>query len=498
MRVRIEISGVVQGVGFRPAVYRYALKNCITGFVFNSSRGVSIEAQGQRKNIHSFVIQLSEQPPAASVIDSFITEKLIDVKDEKSFNIYSSPNREGEKTAEISPDLATCRDCIDDIFDINNNRFNYPFTNCTNCGPRFTIIYDRPYDRHYTSMDKFTMCRECDDEYTNPGDRRFHAQPNGCARCGPELELIFKDKSVHSSGYLLTKAVKLLTEGKVAAIKGLGGFHFACDPFNRSTVQRLRTIKNRPDKAFALMMSSVNDINKYCFVSEFEKEALLSAAAPIVLLRKKNKNLDFLSPDNNYLGVMLPFSPLHHLILREIPVLIMTSANLRDEPLAYKNSEVTAFLENNTIDFALIHNREIIHRCDDSIVQFFGDIRQFIRRSRGYVPQAITITGEAKPPSLSLGGNKKNTFALTRGKKIFLSQHIGDLTDFRNYSYQKEQISEFSRLHNIQVKQIRCDAHPDYENYKDDALHIFHHHAHMLSVMAEHKLQGVLCGRPYM
>jgi len=519
----------VQGVGFRPCVYRYAVENELTGFIINSTKGVTIEVQGSQNQIDNFTTQLKNNPPETSVVYTFNLDYISSIDSEKSFEILFSEESGREKTAGISPDLATCENCIDDIFDIKNHRYNYPFTNCTNCGPRFTIIMDRPYDRQFTSMKEFTMCERCSGEYSDPGDRRFHAQPNACIACGPELKLIYTDKTLLSypdsiydrkncsqtatntkslnpqqapeySGSpekiiyagidYIDKTSELLKKGKIAAIKGLGGFHFACDPFNSKTLKRIREVKNRPNKAFSIMMSSIKEIKKYCSVSEYEEEALLSSAAPIVLLRKKNNRLEHVSPDNNYLGVMLPFTPLHHLLMDKIPILIMTSANRRDEPIAISDREAEAFLEINIIDFIVTHNRSIVHRCDDSIVHFLGKMKLYIRRSRGYVPNPILVTSVPQQSSISLGGNLKNTFALRRGKKIFLSQHIGDLGDYRNFQYQNSQINDFSRLLEINAEEVRCDAHPGYENYSAHGQHIYHHHAHMLSVMAEHDLKG--------
>ncbi|MBI9100022.1 MAG: carbamoyltransferase HypF, partial [Spirochaetaceae bacterium] len=358
------------------------------------------------------------------------------------------------------------------------------------CGPRFTIIKDRPYDRLYTSMSPFPMCSLCGDEYGNPENRRFHAQPNACSQCGPQLKLIHKDKTELAGNNAVHFTAQLLAKGQRAAIKGLGGFHFACDPLNESALSHLRKKKSRPHKSFALMMRDIEQIRKYCHVSAIEEEALLSISAPIVLLKKKNGKLDRVSPDNNYLGVMLPFTPLHHLLMKEIPLLIMTSANKRDEPLAIEDFTVISLMNEGFVDFILTHNREIINRCDDSIIQFVHGKIQFIRRSRGYVPHPVLIQSSSDKAILCMGGNLKNTFALRKGDKIFMSQHIGDLTDYLNYTYQKNQIEDFSRLIDIQPEETRCDAHPSYENYSTNSIHIYHHHAHMLSVMAEYNLRG--------
>ncbi len=490
MRVGIDIEGIVQGVGFRPTVYRYAEGNNLTGFTLNTAKGVHIQVQGESDRIESFINQLQTNPPVASKIDSFIIKQVDDARFEKGFTIRHSEFIGLTKSAGISPDLATCPDCLVEIFNSKNRRFGYPFTNCTNCGPRFTIVRDRPYDRKFTSMNSFPLCPDCSTEFTDPKDRRFHAQPNACTSCGPELKLILSDKREFKEDNLIFQTTEQLKKGKVVAIKGLGGFNFACDPHNIPALEHLRNVKNRPDKAFALMMKDINEIRKYCDLSIWEEEALLSPSAPIVLLRKLNNLLDRVSPDNNYLGIMLPYTPLHHLLMSEIPLLIMTSANKRDEPLAISDEELQSFMDDKIIDCYLTHNREIIHRCDDSIVHFLGNQQMFIRRSRGFVPAALSVKNHSEKTVLSLGANQKNTFALSTGNSIFLSQYIGDLTDFRNYKYQSEQIEDFSRLLNIDPQEIRCDSHPAYENYREEALHIYHHHAHMLSVMAEYDLNG--------
>lgn len=490
MRVGIEIKGIVQGVGFRPTAYRYALANNLRGFIRNSSRGVHIEIQGEQKAINSFIKQLKTNPPIASKMDSFVIDHMDDENSEAEFTISHSETLNTSKSAGISPDLATCTQCLNEIMDPSNRRFSYAFANCTNCGPRFTIIRDRPYDRKFTSMSPFPLCSACLAEFQNPRNRRFHAQPNACSNCSPELKLILSDKSLYDGGNLIVKTAEQLQMGKIAAIKGLGGFHFACNPQHSAALGNLRNFKNRPTQAFALMMKNIGEIQKYCIVSESEKKALLSPSAPIVLLRKCNDDLNRVSPDNNYLGVMLPYTPLHHLLMKEIPLLVMTSANKRDEPLAINDEEIEHFLDEKFIDCCLTHNREIIHRCDDSIVQFHIDQQVFIRRSRGFVPQPLTVESKTEKAVLSLGANQKNTFSLSIGNSVYLSQHIGDLTDFRNYQYQSGQIDDLKKLLNIEPQEIRCDSHPAYENYREEALQIYHHHAHMLSVMAEHNLHG--------
>lgn len=498
-RLIIHITGVVQGVGFRPTVYRYARNENLKGYVSNTGKGVTIEVEGEESSLSRFREKLLKNPPAAARIDSFSADEIPVRTDEDDFTIRFSETSPMEKSAGISPDMATCPDCREEIFSGSNRRNAYPFTNCTNCGPRFTIIHDRPYDRPLTTMSGFEMCPACKEEYNDPADRRFHAQPNCCPQCGPSLELNRNNDKSPTDNDLIEQAAQYLKKGEIGAIKGLGGFHFACDPLNSSTLKRLRDSKDRPNKAFALMMKDLDEIKKYCLLAAPEEKALLSSAAPIVLLRKSNNLLDAVSPDNNYLGVMLPFTPLHHLLMEKVPLLIMTSANRRDEPLAINDDEVKAFSDSGMVDFYLTHNRPIAHRCDDSIIQFVQERMQFIRRSRGYVPNPVFISGSISDTVvLSLGANMKNTFSFRKGGEVTLSQHIGDLADYRNLEYQSDQTDDLGKLLDLPKDRVRIDAHPGYENYRDDAGKIYHHHAHMLSVMAEHNLEkqsclGVIC-----
>ncbi|MFH1223881.1 MAG: carbamoyltransferase HypF [Pseudomonadota bacterium] len=488
-RVRIKVTGIVQGVGFRPTTYKYAHEYGVTGYVVNTSQGVTIEAEAEDNVLNDFINRLFTYPPRMSkVTGSNIQE--IPVKNETEFLILRS-EPEGEKVTDISPDIAVCDDCVKDILDKTNRRYLYPFTNCTNCGPRFTIIQDRPYDRRYTSMSGFKMCTDCEKEYNDPSNRRFHAQPNACPKCGPKLGLLGAD------GDPITETVKLLKSGKVVAVKGLGGFNIACDPFNNETVSRLRRAKKRGNKPFALMMKDIGVVRKYCVVSESEQKLLLSMAAPIVLLRKKDDALNNISPDNNYLGVMLPYTPLHKFIFSHVDALIMTSANKIDDPIAISDAEVNELIKDKMVDVALTNDRDIVHRCDDSISAIVNGDIQMIRRARGFVPSVFEIAPNAADHAgtISLGAELKNTFSVRIGNKIYMSQHIGDMDDIRNYDYQKEQINDFLKLLNIKTKNINIDMHPGYKNYDDKYNKIQHHHSHALSVMGEHGLLGkdVLC-----
>ncbi len=493
-RIAIHISGIVQGVGFRPTVYRYAIDNNLTGIVENSAQGVFIEIQGDRKQIELFTTTLENSPPPLAKIETFKSKEITLLKDEIDFQIVISKNI-GEKDVEISPDLATCKDCLNEIKDPKNRRYRYSFTNCTNCGPRFSIIKDRPYDRSLTSMSDFTMCDDCQKEYDNPLDRRFHAQPNACPKCGPQLSILDNNEIESPLDYSIEK----LKEGKILAIKGIGGFNLCCLP---TEISNLRKLKNRPSKAFALMMKDIETVEKFCELSIKEKESLLSPVAPIVLLKKRNDQFDSISPDNNYLGIILPYSPLHYLIMEPFEAIVFTSANKADEPIAIDDNSVRDLINEEIADLALTNNREIAHRSDDSIIQFIDDRIQTIRRSRGIVPTHINTQSQVETPALAMGANMKNTFAIRKTSKVYISQHIGELNDIRNYDYQKEQIDDLTGLLEISPAEICCDAHPGYENSvefgSEKYKKVYHHHAHMLSVMGEHNLLekdvlGIIC-----
>jgi len=474
-RVRIKVKGIVQGVGFRPTVYRHAKDTGVFGFVTNTPEGVTIEAEGNSAQIKSFIDAVTQSPPRMSRVTGVDIE-YIPSENSSAFVIIKSVYA-GEKNTEISPDIAVCPDCINDIFNAKDRRYLYPFTNCTNCGPRFTIVKDRPYDRKNTSMINFKMCGNCEAEYEDPNNRRFHAQPNACPECGPKV-------------YLLKEAIESIRQGKLVAIKSLGGFNIACDPFNKQSVSKLRDKKRRGTKAFALMMKDFTTVEKYCFVSIAEKKALLSPQAPIVLLRKKDGTFNDVSPDNNYLGVMLPYTPLHVILFNNFSALIMTSANKADEPLVINDTEMLPLIECGLIDTVLTHNREIVNRCDDSIVQFIDEEMFMIRRARGFTPFGVKVENPLSTDNLSLGADLKNTFALKKNNIVYVSQHIGDLEDVRNTEYQKQQIKEFSKLLDFKPDYINVDAHPNYANYNNEYHKVYHHHAHALSAMAENKLLG--------
>ncbi len=517
-RVRIEINGNVQGVGFRPTVYRYAKERGLAGWVSNTSEGVIIEAEGDSEKISDFVEKIKSSPPPHARISNLLAF-VLPVQDDNQFEILPSIRQSDIKT-DVSPDIATCPECLEELADLKNHRFQYPFINCTNCGPRFTIISNVPYDRDKTMMKKFIMCPGCRGEYENPLDRRFHAQPNACKECGPVITLVKNSRKIHSAG-AIREAIQILLKGKIVAIKGLGGFHLACDATNDKAVAHLRKRKYRQDKPFALMAPDVDTIKKYCKVSSEEEKLLLSCKRPIVLLKRKNispntSNITQISKwvasHNNYLGFMLPYTPLHYLLFSSylthhaLHTLVMTSGNISDEPIAYKNEEAVLRLS-NIADCFLMHDRDIYTSCDDSVAMISpADGNEMVlRRSRGYVPQPIQISNfKFQIPILACGGHLKNTFALAKGDKVFMSHYIGDMENAETFQAFEEGVEHFKKLFDIEPKVIAHDLHPDYLSSKYACkvsssmavVSVQHHHAHIVSCMVDnsihdHKVIGV-------
>lgn len=495
-RVRATIVGRVQGVGFRPAVYRYATQLGLAGFVCNGSHGVTLEVEGEPLNIGIFFNKLQTAPPQQAHVEGLEKLHLAAAGYERFEVVESEPH--GSRSAHISPDLALCDDCLRELRDPQDRRHGYPFINCTNCGPRFTIIRDLPYDRATTSMAGFTMCPACDAEYHLPADRRFHAQPDACEKCGPRLQLnVFGGAAGVDEP--LAKTHELLRRGRIVAIKSLGGYHLACDATSREAVARLRQRKHRPDKPLAVMFRDIAAVKQHCELSESEEAELLSVACPIVLLKRKTGSRlpTNLSPDTPTLGAFLPYTPLHHLLMADFEALVMTSGNLTDEPIISDEAELSRLA--GIADAALTHNRPIVHKCDDSVLRVVSGQRQFIRRARGYVPNAIRIAAES-PEVLAVGGELKSTFCLLRSGNAFLSQHIGDLKDYRTYEYFSDEIAEWQQLMRIQPVAIAHDLHPGYLSTKWAAkrdgqlIGVQHHHAHIASVMAEHDLQNYVIG----
>ncbi|MGO9608168.1 MAG: carbamoyltransferase HypF [Verrucomicrobiia bacterium] len=499
-RVRAKVVGRVQGVGFRPTVYRYATQFGLCGFVCNGPHGVTLEVEGDDSKVGAFFKCLTQEPPQQAVIADIETE-VLGTKGYRNFEVIES-EQQGQATVHISPDLATCDDCLKDILDAKNCRCGYAFTNCTNCGPRFTIIRDLPYDRAKTSMTQFTMCARCGREYHNPLNRRFHAQPNACEHCGPRLQLRVAGGTA-SDDTDLAKTKELLRRGRILAIKGVGGYHLACDATSAESVARLRRRKYRPHKPLAVMFRNIATVKQLCAVNEAEEAELLSAARPIVLLTRKpaGKRLaSDISPDTNTVGAFLPYTPLHHLLLRDFDALVMTSGNLTDEPIISDEAELPTLL-GSIADAALTHNRPIVHKCDDSVLRVVNGQRQFSRRARGYVPNPIRIAASGTPHLLAVGGELKNTFCLVRDGHAFLSQHIGDLKDFKTYDYFSSEIESWKQLMRIEPQVIAHDLHPGYLSTRfatrspiPHKIGVQHHHAHIASVMAEHDLHEPVIG----
>jgi len=561
-RVRVNINGIVQGVGFRPLVYRYAKRGNLAGWVSNTSEGVVIEVEGNSEKVDDFLKSLKSFPPPQAKITRLSTS-LIPPQNDKQFEILPSIVYSQVKT-QISPDIATCPECLEELSSPGDRRYLYPFLNCTNCGPRFTIIKDIPYDRNKTTMEKFMMCSQCQEEYQDPLNRRFHAQPNACPECGPQVTLVQSDEVVasevsrlslrakrsnleiatssalggllamtpnpktQSSGVRAIKeTVKLLKKGKIVAIKGLGGFHLACDALNEEAVRNLRQRKYRENKPFALMARDLEIAKKFCQVSPEEEELLLSVKRPVVLLKKKtqivadsrrrlSQIVEQVAPNNKYLGFMLPYTPLHYLLFYELrttnyeslSVLVMTSGNICEEPIAYENEEAVSRLS-TIADYFLFHNRDIYTRCDDSVTRIFLPMKRemLIRRSRGYAPSPLTVPLIFKNEILACGAHLKNTFCLAKGNEVFISHHIGDLENLETLVALEKSVKHFKKLFAIEPAIIAHDLHPEYLSTKYaqnlltlnsqlSTIPVQHHHAHIVSCLADngvdnHKVIGV-------
>src|SRR6266566_1610526 len=592
-RRRIIVQGIVQGVGFRPFVYGQALNWGLSGFVLNDSQGVTIEVEGTSEALDAFQRALSKQPPPLARIDSVATEA-IPPRHEHAFIITHS-QKGAERQALISPDTATCDDCLRELFDLTDRRYHYPFINCTNCGPRFTIVQDVPYDREKTTMQVFPMCPACQAEYDNPLNRRFHAQPNACPICGPQVQLhdwvnrnsvgavaadvrgedacvardgargpddgrrkrppptstlpprnsvgagaadvrgedacVARDDSrdpddgrrkrppptstlpppLQRKPDTIVAAAGLLADGTILAIKGLGGYHLACNALNTEAVQRLRQRKHREAKPFALMVPDLETARQLCLVSDAEAELLQSRRRPIVLLSQRPDCpvAPAVAPAYNTLGIMLPYTPLHHVLLHafaeqiqpgQLAVLVMTSGNLSDEPIAYQDEDARQRLA-SIAEGMLAHNRDIHMRCDDTVTRITAGGEQIMRRSRSYVPEPLSLPFDLPAPLLACGGHLKNTFCLGKGQQAFVSHHIGDLENLETLTSFREGIEHFKRLFDIYPKAVAYDLHPEYlaTKYALDMdiprkIGVQHHHAHIASVLAEHRIQGPVIG----
>jgi hydrogenase maturation protein HypF len=492
-RLRLVVNGRVQGVGFRPSIYRFATENNLAGYVQNTRLGVVIEIEGQAEAIHEFGESLLSRSPPLARIDS-VDVSVVPEQQDAEFVI--APSAEAGTPETVFPvDTAQCDDCRREMLDPADRRNRYPFINCTNCGPRFTIITGLPYDRPMTTMKAFEMCEFCLSQYTDPTDRRFHAEPISCPDCGPHLTLIDEDFN-ELRGDPIDTACKLLAEGKVLAVKGLGGYHLACLADDSVVVDKLRTRKGRPAKPFALMFRSMEVIEEHCLVDETERRLLCSPESPIVLLRRKERKLpETVAPRNGYIGAFLPYTPIHHLLLEDFEVLIMTSANFTDEPLISAEDELETLL-GRIADAAIIHDRSIAHKCDDSI--FFAPAGHAVplRRARGFVPDPVRLPFETDRCVLALGGHEKGTFAISRGDKAFISPHLGDLGDIRSQTNYREELGQFLEILGLEADAVVHDLHPDYFTTRlaeelgcPLSIAVQHHHAHAVSVMAEYALE---------
>jgi hydrogenase maturation protein HypF len=522
MRKAIEIAGIVQGVGFRPFIYRLATENNLTGFITNTAAGVSIEVEGDAEAVRMFLFRLpKEVPPLARITSMGVTD--LPLNHDVGFRIL--PSRAGEKRRVlIAPDVAICDDCLAELLNPADRRFRYPFINCTNCGPRYTIVRDIPYDRAKTSMAAFPMCPDCQREYDDPRDRRFHAQPNACWKCGPHVELWDNAGQRMEVADPILKAVELLAEGEIVAIKGLGGFHLAVDATNEASVARLREKKRRVEKPFAIMVANLECLEEFGVLGDVARALLQSPAHPIVLLEKKlpERVAPSVAPFNRDLGIFLPYTPLHHLLFAgkrnstpnpqakvrslcpphhsrsntehteplsdlcvksfsgtedtersgktfaahqegdgfKLTALVMTSGNISEEPIAIDNAEAVERLR-GLADYFLVHNREILLRADDSVMRVAGGRGRQVRRSRGYVPAPVFLREEL-PPVLAVGGELKNTICITRGREAFLSQHIGDLENLESYKFFRSTVAGLERILEVKPQLLAYDLHPDY------------------------------------
>jgi hydrogenase maturation protein HypF len=500
IRVHVAIRGGVQGVGFRPFVYRLARELGLRGYVNNSASGVFVEVEGPDPMVRAFVRRLESDKPEIALIQS-LEATFLDPTGYAEFEIRSSTG--GEKLALVMPDLATCPQCVADIFDPSNRRYRYPFTNCTNCGPRFSIIGALPYDRAATTMNRFAMCADCEREYHDPADRRFHAQPNACPACGPQLALWGGDGvEIAQSHEALVATAGAIREGRIAAVKGLGGFHLMVDARNETAVQALRLRKRREEKPFALMAPGFEQALHLCSASDVERRMLRSPECPIVLLRRRLGAGDIaaaVAPGNPTLGVMLPGTPLHHLLLRELgfPV-VATSGNLSEEPICTDEREAIERLR-GIADVFLVHDRPILRHVDDSVVREVCGRELVFRRARGFAPLPISVDGHLAPV-LAVGGHQKSTIAAAVGSQVFISQHIGDLETEGSHQAFLATIRAFQSLYDFAPTTIACDLHPDYlsTQYAERSglplVKVQHHHAHILSCMAENQLRPPVLG----
>jgi hydrogenase maturation protein HypF len=497
---RLSVKGIVQGVGFRPFVYQLATELALKGQVANTSSGVTIFLEGSLVGIDTFIQRLTTQSPPLAHITHVDTQSSTPTGCTE-FTISQS-RKDPQGLALISPDVSICKDCKNELFDPGDRRYAYPFINCTNCGPRYTIIDDIPYDRPKTSMRHFKMCPACQAEYDDPLNRRFHAQPNACPDCGPQVSLKDGQQNVIETQNPIDATISLLKKGHILAVKGLGGFHLVVDAENETAVATLRQRKHREEKPLAVMSGDIKTIRQYAQVSREEADLLQSQQRPIVLLEKKNNDIlaPGVSPKNRTVGVMLPYTPLHYLLVKDrFTALVMTSGNLSEEPIAIDNTDAAERLK-NIADFFLVHDRDIYLRSDDSVVRIVDNTHRFFRRSRGYVPVPVFLKSPLKR-ILACGAELKNTVCITRQDQAFLSQHIGDLENLATYDFFEMTIAHLKRILSIKPEIIVHDMHPDYlstryalEQKQMKRIEVQHHHAHIVSCMAENHVEEPVIG----
>jgi hydrogenase maturation protein HypF len=514
--VRVHIEGIVQGVGFRPFVYNLALRFNVAGYVLNNSHGVEVLVQADPNVIEQFLDELEHKIPAQAVIDEFAVSEEAYTERLGSFEIQKS-RETATKNTRIAPDLCVCDDCLNELLDPADRRYFYPFINCTNCGPRYTIVRDVPYDRRYTTMTNFSMCDQCQSEYDDPHDRRFHAQPNACYRCGPKLELysagqklLIRGLDSRTSRELIMQAAELLRAGSIIAVKGIGGFHFACDARNNDAVKTLRSLKYRERRPFAVMVKDLSKAGETVRITPEEEQRLQAVDRPIMIIKKAadHELAHAVAPDNRYFGVMLPYAPLHFLLFEFIDFpLVMTSGNISDEPIAHTNYDAFARLS-ALCDYFLVGNRDIHIRCDDSVTRIWKGFDYMQRRSRGLAPNPVLYREGFIQPLLAVGAEQKNTICLAKRNKAFLSHHIGDLKNMETYASFVQAINHLQNVLDVSPQVVAYDPHPQY--LSTQCVHnpppelaslngirripVQHHHAHIASCMAEHNLNEQVIG----
>jgi hydrogenase maturation protein HypF len=494
---QIGVEGLVQGVGFRPFVYRLARQHGLQGWVVNRTDGLTIKIEGPAACLPGFMEDLRNKAPVASQIDE-ITIEQDEPEGLHGFFILASQDMTQE-TSEISPDIAVCPDCLEDMKNQSHRR-DYPFVNCTNCGPRFTIVKDFPYDRKKTTMAPFTMCDQCNEEYTDIGNRRFHAQPVACNNCGPVYTLHCGSLKITSFAALIEFTSSMVMQGKTIAVKGVGGFHLMCDAMNEDAVSRLRKLKQRDGKPFAVMFRDLETIRQYALVSEAEALSLTSWRRPIVVLNTKQPLAAGLSPGLNTVGAFLPYMPFHHLLFEKLvqPALVLTSGNIAEEPIVIRNEEALETLS-EIADAVITYNREIYNRTDDSVVRIIGGKERIVRRSRGYTPLPVKLDFRVDG-ILAVGAELSNTFCIGKGNRAYLSQHIGDLKNHETHLFYEETLNRFQQLFRIKPRLVAADLHPDYlstvfaRKLGLGIISVQHHHAHIASCMAENRLNEPVIG----